>query len=163
MTPLKSLGNRGISAVWKEYYRKSFLMEMHQSIGTEKTISNLFKSYGKLHLISILPLSNNFESKRTCQMVFCPSFYVFSKNLAMPVPGYQRCVGYWKRYRKQKSKFAKCHELASFCCNTTLFVFSKPIINLDIIWRQYVHWNWHFPSFCNVNNSQLDLNTIVML
>ena len=60
-------------------------MEMHQSIGTEKTISNLFKSYGKLHLISILPLSNNFESKRTCQMVFCPSFYVFSKNLATSV------------------------------------------------------------------------------
>ena len=52
-------------------------MEMHQSIGTEKTISNLFKSYGKLHLISILPLSNNFENKRTCQMDFCPSFYAF--------------------------------------------------------------------------------------
>ena len=82
-------------------------MEMHQSIGTEKTISNLFKSYGKLHLISILPLSNNFENKRTCQMVFfCPSFYAFfPKNLAMPVPGYQQR---WILKTLQETKMQVC-------------------------------------------------------
>ena len=82
-------------------------MEMHQSIGTEKTISNLFKSYGKLHLISILPLSNNFQNKRTCQMVFfCPSFYAFfPKNLAMPVPGYQQR---WILKTLQETKMQVC-------------------------------------------------------